>query len=36
MAFQFRMVTAADEIERYNRWEIEAAGVRGTPPPTAM
>jgi hypothetical protein len=34
MAFQFR-INSSYEIERYNRWEIEAAGVRATEPPTA-
>ena len=35
ISFQFRM-NRSYEIERYNRWEVEAAGIRGTPPPAAM
>jgi len=34
MVFQFR-INSSYEIERYNRWEIEAAGVRATEPPTS-
>lgn len=35
LLFQFRM-NRLYEIERYNRWEVYAAGTHGTPPPAAM
>jgi len=35
MLFQFQ-VNRTYEIERYNRWEVSAGGMHGTPPPAAM